>query len=388
MGLVLVGILSIGILHKLPSKYTYITSAVTNTSHDTPILSRETKKEILPLSISTTSDVPIKVISESPKKDGAQDVQSPLPQTDIQSEGSTNLADGTVDNTDEDGILPKNELRKLSWGVFTGSNIPEIKEFEEKVSASPDYLAYFVSWGNHEGAFPHYLAPYTKDKGRTLVIFWEAGDYTNPSTEQSIYSYPSILAGNWNYYIASFAREALAYGAPIILIPFSEMNGDWNSWSGTTNGNTVEEAVLAYRQVRDVFRNVPNVKFGWAPNVHSSPNTEANQFEKYYPGDDFVDYVGVDGFNFLDRWDTFSSIFDDSLLRLTKYNKPIYLFSFASAESTKKAEWMQDAFSQMQKYPLLSGWIWFNQDKEHNWLVWSDDASFEVFKQTIESYQD
>jgi hypothetical protein len=276
--------------------------------------------------------------------------------------------------------------RKLKWGVFTGNTTAEIKEFEEKVEENPDFIAYFVAWKKSENEFPDYLSPLVKDKNRTLVIFWEAGDYENPSTEQPEYSYASILSGNWDSYISSFAESARKYGAPIILIPFSEMNGNWSPWSGTLNGNTPERAVDAYQYVRRAFFDIPNVKFGWAPNVHSAPNTMENRFEVYYPGDQFVDLVGVDGFNFLDRWDSFNNIFGDALTRLSKYGKPVYLFSFASAEGAQKAHWMRDAFSSMQKYPALEGWIWFNQNKEHNWLLWSDSASFQVFENTITEY--
>jgi beta-mannanase len=88
--------------------------------------------------------------------------------------------------------------------------------------------------------------------------------------------------------------------------------------------------------VHKYFTDAPNVAFGWAVNSESVPDIQGNQIEDYYPGDQYVDYVGVDGFNFGTPWQTWNQVFDRPLGKLIKYNKPIYLFSMASAEGPKK----------------------------------------------------
>lgn len=257
-----------------------------------------------------------------------------------------------------------------------------MQEFETKVGDNPDHMAAFVHWANNQ--FPTYMAPFTKDKGRTLVIFWEPSDHYIGGTVQPKFTMDEILAGKWDTYIKNFADQSRSYGSPIILIPFSEMNGNWNPWSGTTNGNTPEKVVAAYRYVHNVFGDVPNVQWGWAPNAQSVPDTAANAIEKYYPGDAYVDIVGVDGFNFNNPWMTFDQVFNKSLTVISKYNKPIYIFSFASAAGSGKAAWITDALTtQMKKWPLIEGWTWFNQNKEQNWLVWSDAESLSAFQSAV-----
>jgi len=273
--------------------------------------------------------------------------------------------------------------RRLKWGAYSGWQDSTILEFETRVGGTPDHMAAFVHWGNNNG-FPTYMNKHVKDKGRTLVIFWEPSDHVVGGTVQPAFSADSILAGNHDAYIRRFAEEARAYGAPVILIPFSEMNGNWNPWSGTTNGNTPEKVVASYRHVRTVFGSVPNVKFGWAPNSNSVPDTAYNAIERYYPGDAYVDIVGLDGFNRGTPWLTFDQVFSKPLALLATYNKPIYIFSFASQAGTQKASWITDALTvAMQKYPRLEGWVWFNQNKEFNWLIWSDEASLSAFKNAI-----
>lgn len=269
----------------------------------------------------------------------------------------------------------------LTWGFYGSSFDPQkILALEQTLGKSPDYVAAFVHWGN-ENRFPAHLSPIVKDRGKTLVIFWEATDYTNKSPEQPRFSYDTILRGDWDSYMKYFAAEAKSYGGSIILIPFSEMNGDWFPWSGTKNGNTPEKAILAYRHVHDMFAGAPNVKFGFAPNNESFPNTPENSLDKYYPGDAYADIVGVDGFNFGNPWQTFDEMFSAPLTVLSKYDKPIYIFSFASAEGENKAAWITDTFTkQIPKYPKIAGWIWFNENKERDWRIDSDPNALAAFQ--------
>ena len=133
--------------------------------------------------------------------------------------------------------------------------------------------------------------------------------------------------------------------------------------------------------MHNLFSGVSNVKWGWAVNNDSVPNTSANAIANYYPGDAYVDYVGVDGFNFGDPWQSFSSVFASSLSQLKTYNKPIYIFSMASADSSQKPAWITDALSQIYATNSgISGWIWFNENKEQNWLVDSSAAALAAFK--------
>ncbi len=279
-----------------------------------------------------------------------------------------------------DNTLGNTPPRSLKWGFYAGWEPEPILALEQLLGKSPDHIAVFIHWGN-ENQFPARLSSLTKDRGKTLIIFWEATDYTATTTEQPRFSYDAILRGDWDAYMRAFAADAQTYGAPVVLIPFSEMNGDWFPWSGTRNGNTPEKAILAYRHVHDMFTNAENVKFGWAPNNDSFPERPENSIEKYYPGDTYVDYVGVNGFNFGDPWQTFDEMFRAPLALLATYNKPIYIFSFASAAGVNKPVWVTETFTKdIFKYPKVEGWIWFNENKERDWRIDSEQETLTAFK--------
>lgn len=268
----------------------------------------------------------------------------------------------------------------MKWGAYTGWSNTSMSEFEALTGKRPEMEMVFVHWGN-ETQFPFYYGSRIRDKGRTMVLFWEASDFKRDPFSQPEYSIDSVLSGKLDTYFANFAAGAKAYGGPVIIIPYSEMNGNWYPWGGTIGSNTPEKLIAAYRYVHKFFVGIPNVKFGWAPNSNSVPNTLANRMELYYPGDDVVDYVGVDGFNFGGSANlSFSGVFNDALIRLAKYNKPIYIFSMATTEYPDKAKWITDALTvQLQKHPLLAGWLWFNQNKERDWRINSNPASLSAF---------
>jgi mannan endo-1,4-beta-mannosidase len=110
-----------------------------------------------------------------------------------------------------------------------------------------------------------------------------------------------------------------------------------------------------------------------------------NRFSDYYPGNAYVDYVGTDGFNFSNPWQTFAQTFDAAVAQLQTYGKPIYIFSTASVASTQKAAWITDGLgTHIKTYANVAGWVWFNQnDGTNNFLVNSDANSLAAFKAVL-----
>jgi hypothetical protein len=260
----------------------------------------------------------------------------------------------------------------ILWGAYVGDQPSDAADFELRVNKKMNLQAVFVNLGLD--AFPSQFAPTIAGQGKTMIIFWEPYDIT----------LDYIIAGKLDAYINQFAAAAKNYSGPIILAPFHEMNGDWSPWGGTVGSNTPAKVVFAWKRIHDLFVGVANVKFGWAVNNDSVPDTPGNQIEKYWPGDAYVDYVGVDGFNFADPWQSFSEVFDGAIAKLSVYNKPIYIFSFACAPSPAKAAWITDAMGvQIPKHPQIAAWVWFNQNKEKDWRVWSDENSLAAFKAVL-----
>ena len=269
-------------------------------------------------------------------------------------------ADGTV----SEGIRASTRSPAMLWGAYVPGGITQTAQFEAMVGRKMNLQAVFVSWDGNNSAFPAQYAPVIRDAGKTMVIFWEVIG-SSLAVDQPQYNNDSIIRGSWDKYIASFAAAAKLYRGPIILIPMPEMNGNWYSWCGTVNGNSAAKFIAAWRHIHGFFEGVSNVKFGWAVNSNSVPDTKANAIPAYYPGAAYVDYVGVDGFNYAGNpwpWASFKEIFSAALDQLRAYGKPIYIFSMASAQAPKKSEWILDALGRVYLHPLV--WRGYNVKKK------------------------
>lgn len=238
----------------------------------------------------------------------------------------------------------------VMWGAYTGNNDQTMASFEAYVSKSMPVHAMFWGW---DSSFPQTIAG---SQGKTLLIYWEPA-----------FGFNQINNGSKDAYIAQFAQGAKAYGYPVILVPFDEFNLNEAPWGNTINGNTPESFIAAWQRVRNIFTtsNATNVKFGLAYNNVSIPSVP---YASFYPGNAYVDYVGIDGFNFGTQ--TFASVFSQALTEARAFGKPVWILSAGSV--APKSQFILDLGA--------SGvpWIWFNQAPYN-----IDSSSLAAFKTII-----
>lgn len=280
-------------------------------------------------------------------------------------------------------------------GAFPGTNtIFDVeKEIGKKV---PLVLSFTDRWGLPY-TFPADYARVLWTTGHLLVITWQ------PQTDLA-----SIIAGKWDDYIRSWGKAAAAYGHPVMLRFGHEMNGTWYPWCGKDNGGSEtlgygdpgkpdgpEKYVDAYRHVHDLFKQLGanNVIWVWSPNEGNPVGASWNALENYYPGDAYVNWLGIDGYNWgtsrpWSYWRSFDEIFGDFYGRLTKLapGKPIMIAEFASSEQGgNKANWITNAFQRIKTdYPRIKAFIWFDIIKETEWAIDSSLESLAAFQKAMQ----
>jgi hypothetical protein len=167
------------------------------------------------------------------------------------------------------------------------------------------------------------------------------------------------------------------------------MNSEWAPWGLTTNGNTKANHKLFWQHVVNRFRadGVTNVSWVWTPNVRYGG--DLSSYAEMYPGDSYVDYVGLDGYNWGgSRWQTFSQVFDQSYNEMTSLtSKNILIMEIGSSElGGNKASWITDMFNQLStKYTRIKGFTWFNENKENDWRIESSTASKNAFSTAVKN---
>src|SRR5262249_29315432 len=137
------------------------------------------------------------------------------------------------------------------------------------------------------------------------------------------------------------AKGAKAIAKKFFLDFAAESNGE-EAWSK----NDPKLYVSAYRHIHDIFvaEGATNVVWAWCPNVTDTDGTNKTTMD-YYPGDAYVDWTGVDGYNwgtiYGDPWQSFQEVFAKIYPLLAAKGKPILIGEMASTEmGGDKAKWI------------------------------------------------
>jgi beta-mannanase len=209
-----------------------------------------------------------------------------------------------------------------------------------------------------------------------------------------------IAAGNYDSYLRKAAAVAKGWGSRLIVRFAYEMNLSpeagipWGGGRGAFAGNSAADYVAAWRHVVSIFRaeGASNTEFVWAPNIDDG----GIPFTQYFPGEEWVDDVGLDGYNWGSAfastghsWLSLGDTFASSYATLTQLSaKPVMITETASAETGgEKAAWIRKGFLNEipQRFPRVSAAIWFNVQKESDWRVNSSQASLEAFREVAAS---
>ncbi len=279
-------------------------------------------------------------------------------------------------------------------GIATGAHIPptynygtEIASFNAVVGKKLALDMYFSDFGTPAGdgkPFDDFLLRQIRSQlpqsdWPVIVLAWmpQNGKKSLGCDQNYPEGIPpaSIAAGACDTYIRAFARGMKARPERFILrfaFEMSLLNSKY--WPGHF-GQDANDFIAMWRHVHDLFKTegVTNVEWLWGPSFDSNPTPSVapwNDLHNYYPGNDYVDWVGPDGYNWYYgqtphwSWVWFSDMYDAVLKDFAcRYPKPQIIHEFGSADGPgypNKSTWIQDAFQQMPNYPFLRASIWLN----------------------------
>jgi hypothetical protein len=239
----------------------------------------------------------------------------------------------------------------------------------------------FRNWTDATREFDRSLAEQVRTGGSTLMVSWQppAG------------SIADIAAGQHDAYARAYARALRAWGGGLLLRFAHEMNGEWIPWR-----DEPAHYRAAWQRLHAIFddEGADAVAWVWSPHVRDA---RAVPFEGYYPGDDVVDWLALDGYNWGrsqsdSSWLTFDDIFGASyrdLVRLAP-GKPIMLAEIGCAEEGgDKGSWIRDSFlgAIPAGYPACHAVAWFHAypHGHADWRIDSSPASLEAWREVAGS---
>ena len=288
--------------------------------------------------------------------------------------------------------------------AFTGDD--SHSTFESLAGKNIAIEMFFTGWpSNKVPDFPVDKCNEIDANGAVPHITWM------PQVPGSPFPLDAILNGSYDNYITVYAVRVKTWGKPLFIRLGHEFNGDWYTYGGANNGGGTldgfgdptkadgpERFIAAYKRVHDIFESisVDNVAWVWCMNNGSAPNATWNVPEAYYPGDEYVDWIGFDGYNFgttqtWSGWNSFSTIYNSMYQKFKTYNKPIMIGEFASVEQGgNKATWITDAYSTWLKlvYTKIKAVTWFHIAKVEgtvftDWRINSSSASLTAYQNVI-----
>jgi hypothetical protein len=230
-------------------------------------------------------------------------------------------------------------------------------------------------------------------KGITPIVTLEPG-----------ITYANVIKGNYDAYFRKIAGQLKQINGPVFFRYAHEMNGNWYGWDGYHNGaNDAASAayITAWRHVHDIIateQQATNVLWNWCVNGGSFPAESWNEHMDYYPGDEYVDWIGFDSYdkpyNYTPtRYKSLEEVFGPVYDILTKAipDKPILVGEFASENyghetDPHKLEFFTNGGPALfEKYPRIHAFSYFNVAKQNsgrwnNYMINNPATLLPVFK--------
>jgi len=166
----------------------------------------------------------------------------------------------------------------------------------------------------------------------------------------------NIAAGDYDGYLASYARSVRDFGHAVIISFGHEMNAPWYSW-GYEN-TPPSTFVAAWRHLVTIFRleGAYNVTWLWTINADRADSRPA---ASWWPGANYVSWVGIDGY-YSRPSDTFARVFGHTIDQVRAFTSKPVLLSTAVAAGPGQRAGVFNLFQGMRRYQTF-GLVWFDQ---------------------------
>ena len=297
----------------------------------------------------------------------------------------------------------------LDGGLNAPGDAAAVSAWRTNVGRLPSVWSIYQGWTGWN-QFPASQAQRAQQLGGQLMVTWEPW---SGAARDSNWSCRRVAEGAYDPYIRQYARAVRASGAPVMIRLAHEMNGDWYPWStayvssnARNNGNSPDDYVAMWQRVVRIFRveGARNASWVWAPNIiyqtaFNSYERQCADLEDLYPGDEWVDWIGLSIYNDGARrpWRSFGQLFDGSyriVAGLT--NKPMMVAELGVTEQgaphgQSKAQWISSAFLREipRFYPRVKLVNYFFRDKsnqgESNYRFDSSPAALAAFRSVVAS---
>lgn len=285
------------------------------------------------------------------------------------------------------------------WDDKTKSiNPKKLEEIEEKVGKKVAIANYFRGWEHlgKEEEIVNELNIISANGWRPMVstnpYFFEEC----PPVDKPLYR--ALADGDCDIYLHKIGKTLAKVDQPFFFRFAWEMNVNSMEWSIDRTGGTPEDFVNAWRRFYNILEeeNAVNAIWVFSPQIETRTTTD---IALLYPGNNYVDWVGLDGYNWGNTqtwsgWQSFNSIYYDSYIKLKNIapNKPFMIAEVNTvSEGGNQAEWYREMLSEEIPNVFLDvdAIVFFNEDKQKiegvKWLIDNSPQALEQFRKSIKN---
>jgi len=253
----------------------------------------------------------------------------------------------------------------------------DVARYEETVGKKTTWVYFSNNWFESR-RFPVAMCRWIRDLGKIPYVRLMLRSDVDQRHAEKTFSLQKIIAGEFDIDLRAWAREAKAFGSPMLIEWGTEPNGNWFSWNGKWNGGAKEgpkRYVAAYHHIVDLMRSegADNLTWVWHVNWLDEPELTWNAFENYFPGGNYCDWIALSAYGpttpaMRDGSESFAFKMREAYPRLTKLapGKPIIIAEFGCDLHNRHIDvvrWTQSAFEDLfsNRWPAIVGFCWWNE---------------------------
>ncbi|MFF8725527.1 glycoside hydrolase family 26 protein [Streptomyces sp. NPDC015171] len=266
-------------------------------------------------------------------------------------------------------VTPLLKPAKKYFGVAVPgapTSMKNVDAYTKRVGKQPNLVEYYAGWGD---GFDATGVRNAWAEGALTLMSWEPFD--TPVAD--------IAAGKSDPYIKEYAAAVRGLNLPVVIDFADEFNGHWEKWG--TNDVTPAQYVAAWRHIHQTFvdTGATNVIWAWSPNI-VNPVRDV-RLAPYYPGDAYVDWVGLIGYFTTGEDNAFDSVFGptrDQIRTFTK--KPMLLLETAAMPGERRRADVRRLYAGVTADDDMLGFVWFNHKKRADWRLEASPLALKEFK--------
>lgn len=230
------------------------------------------------------------------------------------------------------------------------------------------------------------------ENGGIVTLSWHADNpVSGGSSWDTVPAVSQILKGGnfrkryegWMEKVALFIRslkDAHGQPVPVVFRPFHEMNGSWFWWGA---GNcSINDYVQLWRETVNLLRyehKVHNVLYAYSPNTLN----EKEEYLRFYPGDDFVDILGIDIYNHSGD-DIYREALRNDIAVMRAFaasrDKPFALTETGNIQRGHPRWWTEVLYPAVKNSGIAWLLVWRNHSPEHFFASYPEDPLADDFR--------